>query len=210
MTLPDLSFEDAARARGFRLIAGVDEAGRGPLAGPVTAAAVILPDLPLPPGLNDSKKLTPGRRAALADWITAHADWSVAHASVAEIDSLNILRASHLAMCRALAGLRQRPCIALIDGNLLPRDLDCPGEAIVKGDARSLSIAAASVLAKLWRDRIMVDLAQQHPGYGWDRNAGYPSPAHKQALLDLGVTPHHRRSFAPIHNILCKAPLPSD
>lgn len=210
MSLPDLSFETEARATGARLIAGVDEAGRGPLAGPVTAAAVILPDGPLPPGLNDSKKLSPKRREVLAAWITAHADWSVAHASVAEIDALNILRASHLAMCRALAGLRQRPCLALIDGNLLPQGLDCPGQTIVKGDARSLSIAAASVMAKLWRDRIMVDLAQQHPGYGWDRNAGYPSPAHKQALLDLGVTPHHRRSFAPVHNILCKAPLPSD
>lgn len=210
MSLPDLSFETEARATGARLIAGVDEAGRGPLAGPVTAAAVILPDGPLPPGLNDSKKLSPKRREVLAAWITAHADWSVAHASVAEIDALNILRASHLAMCRALAGLRQRPCLALIDGNLLPQGLDCPGQTIVKGDARSLSIAAASVMAKLWRDRIMVDLAQQHPGYGWDRNAGYTSPAHKQALLDLGVTPHHRRSFAPVHNILCKAPLPSD
>lgn len=209
--MPDLSFETAARTEGARHVAGVDEAGRGPLAGPVTAAAVILPQgIDAPAALNDSKALSPRRRAALAEWITAHCDWSVAHASVAEIDALNILRASHLAMCRALEGLSQPPCIALIDGNLLPRDLACPGRAIVKGDARSLSIAAASILAKQARDRIMVDLAQQHPGYGWDRNAGYPSKAHKQALLDLGVTPHHRRSFAPIHNILCKEGFVSD
>ena len=117
---------------------------------------------------------------------------------------MNILRASHLAMCRAIAGLRQRPDLALIDGNLLPRDLPMPGLAVVKGDARSLSIAAASLVAKFLRDRIMVDLAQQHPGYGWEVNAGYPTKAHRQALLDLGVTPYHRRSFRPVHNILCK------
>ena len=208
--MPDLSFENAARARGARLIAGVDEAGRGPLAGPVTAAAVILPEGVLPLGLDDSKKLTAARREALGEWIMAHCDWSVAHVDVAEIDALNIYHASHAAMCRALAGLRQRPCLALIDGNRLPAGLACPGEAIVKGDGRSLSIAAASILAKLMRDRIMVDLAQQHPGYGWEVNAGYPTPAHKQALLDLGVTPHHRRSFAPVHNILCKARSVSD
>ena len=208
--MPDLSFENAARARGARLIAGVDEAGRGPLAGPVTAAAVILPEGVLPLGLDDSKKLTAARREALGEWIMAHCDWSVAHVDVAEIDALKIYHASHAAMCRALAGLRQRPCLALIDGNRLPAGLACPGEAIVKGDGRSLSIAAASILAKLMRDRIMVDLAQQHPGYGWEVNAGYPTPAHKQALLDLGVTPHHRRSFAPVHNILCKARSVSD
>ncbi len=134
----------------------------------------------------------------------ARCDWAVGHASVEEIDRLNILRASHLAMLRAIAGLRQRPCLVLVDGNMLPRDMDLPGQAVVGGDARSLSIAAASILAKLLRDRIMVDLAQQHPGYGWEANAGYPTPAHRQALLDLGVTPHHRRSFAPVHNILCK------
>ena len=116
--------------------------------------------------------------------------------------SLNILRASHLAMCRALAGLAQPPQLALIDGNLVPRDVPCAADAVVKGDARSLSIAAASIVAKVTRDRIMVDLAQQHPGYGWEKNAGYPTAAHLQALRDLGVTPHHRRSFKPVHNIL--------
>ncbi|MBM3606396.1 MAG: ribonuclease HII [Alphaproteobacteria bacterium] len=208
--MPDFAFEAAALSRGARLVAGVDEAGRGPLAGPVTAAAVILDPCNIPPGLNDSKQLGARRREVLADWLMAHCDWSVAHVDVAEIDRLNIYHASHAAICRAVAGLRQRPCLVLVDGNRLPRDLSCPGEAIVKGDARCLTIAAASILAKVLRDRIMVDLAQQHPGYGWEMNAGYPTPAHKQALLDLGITPYHRRSFAPVHNILCKAALASD
>ena len=204
MTGPDYSLEAAALGAGAHHVAGVDEVGRGPLAGPVTAAAVILDVSCIPEGLNDSKKLTARRRAALAELVMARCDWAVGHASVEEIDALNILRASHLAMCRALDGLRQRPCLALVDGNMLPRELPMPGQAVVGGDARSLSIAAASIIAKIFRDRIMVDLAQQHPGYGWEVNAGYPTPAHKKALLDLGVTPHHRRSFAPVHNILCK------
>lgn len=207
---PDYSVETLAMAGGARRVAGVDEAGRGPLAGPVTAAAVVLDPQNIPDGLNDSKKLTAARRDALAAWIMAHCDWSVAHVDPVKIDALNILRASHVAMCRALAGLRQPPCHVLIDGNMLPRDLTLPAQAVVKGDARCLSIAAASIVAKVLRDRIMVDLAQQHPGYGWDVNAGYPTPGHKRALLDLGITPHHRRSFRPVHNILCKAPLVSD
>lgn len=209
MSGPDFTLEQDAILRGARHVAGVDEVGRGPLAGPVTAAAVILDIRCIPDGLDDSKKLTPSRRGLLAEAIMARCDWAVAHASVEEIDRLNILRASHLAMCRALAGLRRRPCVALIDGNMLPRDLDLPGQAVVGGDARCLSIAAASIIAKVFRDRIMVDLAQQHPGYGWDVNAGYPTPAHRQALLDLGITPYHRRSFAPVHNILCKAEIAS-
>ena len=204
MSAPDYALEEAALRAGARVIAGVDEVGRGPLAGPVTAAAVILDIGRIPEGINDSKKLSPKRREILAQEIMAGCAWAVGHASVEEIDALNILRASHLAMCRALAGLRQRPDLALVDGNLLPRDLPMPGQAVVKGDARSLSIAAASLVAKLLRDRIMVDLAQQHPGYGWEVNAGYPTKAHRQALLDLGVTPYHRRSFKPVHNILCK------
>jgi ribonuclease HII len=209
MSGPDYTLEQDAILRGARHVAGVDEVGRGPLAGPVTAAAVILDIRCIPDGLDDSKKLRPSRRAVLAEAIMARCDWAVAHASVEEIDRLNILRASHLAMCRALAGLRRRPCVALIDGNMLPRDLDLPGQAVVGGDARCLSIAAASIIAKVFRDRIMVDLAQQHPGYGWDVNAGYPTPAHRQALLDLGITPYHRRSFAPVHSILCKAEIAS-
>ncbi len=201
-TFPDMSFEDAARTRGHRLIAGVDEVGRGPLAGPVTAAAVILDQARVPKGLADSKQLTEKRRAALYDEIFALATVSIAHASVEEIDSLNILRASHLAMGRAVAGLALAPDHLLIDGNMIPRGLTVSAEAIIKGDARSLSISAASIVAKVCRDRLMVDLAQHHPGYGWERNAGYPSPAHKEALRNLGVTPHHRRSFKPVHNIL--------
>jgi ribonuclease HII len=201
-TAPDDRFEIAARNRGALCIAGVDEVGRGPLAGPVTAAAVrLLPGM-VPPGLADSKALTARRREALFDAIMAQAEVSIAHASVEEIDALNILRASHLAMERALRGLPSPPDYALIDGNLLPRDLPCPGEAIIKGDALCLSIAAASIVAKVTRDRIMVGLAQQHPGYGWDRNAGYPTKEHQLALLNLGVTAHHRRSFKPVHNIL--------
>lgn len=204
MSLPDLALEETARRAGAQVVAGVDEVGRGPLAGPVTAAAVILADGIDLSGLNDSKKLSPKRREILALRIMESCDWAVGHASVEEIEQMNILRASHLAMCRAVSGLRQRPCLALIDGNMLPRDLSVPGQAVVRGDARSLSIAAASVVAKLLRDRIMEDLAQQHPGYGWEVNAGYPTKAHRQALLDLGVTPLHRRGFGPVHKILCK------
>ena len=199
---PDFSYETDAQKRGFRLVAGVDEAGRGPLAGPVVAAAVILKSGKIPEGLNDSKKLSATRRLALMDHILSSADTGVGIASVEEIDELNILRASHLAMVRALEALQTTPDLALIDGNLLPRDLPCSGEPLIKGDARSLSIAAASIIAKCTRDGIMVDLAQQHPGYGWESNMGYPSAAHRAALQDLGVTPHHRRSFRPVHNIL--------
>ena len=200
-TSPDLTFETAARLRGFSIIAGVDEVGRGPLAGPVTAAAVILGGH-VPEGLNDSKVLSAARRERLFALIMDNASVSVAHASVAEIDRLNILRASQLAMERAVAGLSVVPDWVLIDGNLIPAGLRGSGEAIVKGDARSLSIAAASIVAKVVRDRIMVDLAQQHPGYGWEQNAGYPTKAHLAALLNLGVTAWHRRSFRPVHNIL--------
>jgi ribonuclease HII len=199
---PDDRFEIAARNRGALCIAGVDEVGRGPLAGPVTAAAVRLLPGRVPTGLNDSKKLTARRRDAIYDAIMDMCEVSIAHASVAEIDEINILRASHLAMVRALRGLPNPPDYALIDGNLLPRDLPCNAEAIIKGDALSISIAAASIVAKVTRDRLMVDLAQQHPGYGWEKNAGYPTKQHQQALLNLGVTPHHRRSFKPVYNIL--------
>ncbi len=198
----DFSFEAAARAQGFATISGVDEVGRGPLAGPVTAAAVVLNPDDIPPGLADSKALTAARREALFVQIMGRAQVCVAHATVQEIDSLNILRASHLAMERAVAGLPIVPDHCLIDGNLIPAGLKGRAQAIVKGDAKSLSIAAASIIAKVTRDRIMVDLAQQHPGYGWEFNAGYPTKLHLQALLNLGVTAWHRRSFKPVHNIL--------
>ena len=210
MTKPDYSYEAEARALGARLIAGVDEVGRGPLAGPVTAAAVILNPDQIPAGLNDSKKLSARRRAALWDTIHAVATVSIAHASVEEIDEINILRASHLAMERAVAGLPEQPDVALIDGNMIPRNLSVPARAIIKGDAVSVSISAASIVAKICRDRIMWDLAQQYPGYGWETNAGYPSKSHKVALQNLGVTPHHRRSFKPVHNILYQEKIVSD
>lgn len=210
MTQPDFSFEESATARGMIRIAGVDEVGRGPLAGPVVAAAVVLDATRIPKGLNDSKKLSLARRDALFDQIMASADVCIAQASVEEIDSHNILRASHIAMVRAIAGLSIPPDHVLIDGNMIPRSLTLSAEPIVKGDARSLSIAAASIVAKVWRDRHMVDLAQQFPGYGWEANAGYPTPAHKSALMALGVTPHHRRSFKPVHNILYQDKFVSD
>lgn len=199
---PDLSFERAALARGFTRVAGVDEVGRGPLAGPVTAAAVVLDPDNIPEGLNDSKKLSLKKREALYDQILANCDVGIAHASVEEIDELNILRASHLAMERAVAALGSVPDHLLIDGNLIPKGATQSAEAIIKGDARSLSISAASIVAKVCRDRIMVGLAQQFPGYGWEQNAGYPSKQHREALIKIGVTPHHRRSFKPVHNIL--------
>ncbi|MFY0682164.1 MAG: ribonuclease HII [Thalassovita sp.] len=202
MSKPDFSFEAAANAQGFLRVAGVDEVGRGPLAGPVTAAAVVLDPAHIPEGLNDSKQLSPKRRNGLLEAVLEYADVSVAHASVAEIDEMNILQASHLAMVRALAGLKTRPDFALIDGNRLPKTLNLPAQAIVKGDTLSVSIAAASIAAKIRRDALMWDLAQQFPGYEWETNAGYPTKAHKAALSKLGVTPHHRRSFKPVHNIL--------
>jgi ribonuclease HII len=201
MTGPDFSFEHDLIARGVLNVVGVDEVGRGPLAGPVTAAAVILDPTNIPDGLNDSKALSAKKREALEPLIFANAEVSIAHATVEEIDEINILRASHLAMERAIAGLG-RVGHALIDGNMIPRGLIVPATTIIKGDARSVSISAASIVAKICRDRIMVELAQQYPGYGWDTNAGYGSKSHISALQNLGVTPHHRRSFKPVHNML--------
>lgn len=201
---PDFTLEATQHAAGRRRVAGVDEVGRGPLCGPVTAAAVVLDPARIPPGLRDSKALNAAQRVALHDALMGCAEVSVAHASVAEIDALNILHASLLAMCRALDGLRTPPDAALIDGNRLPPGLPCPAQAVVKGDARSLSIAAASIIAKVTRDRIMADLDRAYPGYGWATNAGYPTKRHINAIATLGVTPVHRRSFKPIRNILCK------
>ncbi|WP_299948505.1 ribonuclease HII [uncultured Ruegeria sp.] len=202
MATPDFELERALLARGYLRIAGVDEVGRGPLAGPVVAAAVVLNPDDIPDGLNDSKKLTAKRRVGLDAELQDRAQVAIAEASVAEIDEHNILRASHLAMTRAVAALDPAPDFLLIDGNMIPRGMKLSSQAVVKGDARSVSIAAASIVAKIWRDRLMVDLAQQHPGYGWEANAGYPTKQHRDALQNLGVTPHHRRSFKPVHNIL--------
>ncbi len=185
------------------LVAGVDEVGRGPWAGPVTACAVILDPAQIPEGLNDSKKLSEARRDALALQIEAVADVSLGWASVEEIDTLNIRQATFLAMRRALGGLAHTPAHALIDGNAVPPDLPCAATCVVKGDGRSVSIAAASIVAKVRRDALMKELAVMHPGYGWETNMGYGTAKHTAGLHDLGVTQHHRRSFAPIHKILC-------
>ena len=194
--------ELALIAQGNARIAGVDEVGRGPLAGPVTAAAVVLDPTNIPEGLNDSKKLTKRARERLYDQILAVADVSIAHASVEEIDQINILRASHLAMMRAVEGLTVPPDYVLVDGNMIPRELALPATAVIKGDGRSQSIAAASIMAKICRDCVMLSLAQQHPGYGWETNMGYGSKRHISAIQNFGVTPHHRRSFNPVHNML--------
>lgn len=180
------------------LVCGVDEAGRGPLAGNVVAAAVILdPARPIA-GLNDSKKLSENKRAALAVQIRERAlAWAVASASVEEIDQLNILHASMLAMQRAVAGLSVRPIRALIDGNRCPK-LPVPSEAVVKGDGKIASIAAASILAKTVRDGEMLELHRQYPMYGFDRHMGYPTAAHFAALAEHGASPVHRRSFGPV------------
>ncbi len=199
--MPDFSEEERVIAAGTQVVAGVDEAGRGALAGPVIAAAVVLDIDRSPSGLDDSKKLSASVRDRLFDEIMVTARVSVGQACVGEIDELNILYASHLAMERAVAGLGL-VCHALIDGNMIPKNLPCPATALIKGDGRSLSIAAASIIAKVTRDRIMVDLAQQYPGYGWERNAGYPTKMHREALETLGVTPHHRRSFKTVHKML--------
>lgn len=179
------------------LVAGVDEVGRGPLAGPVVAAAVILDPENIPAGLADSKTLTERRREALAPIIRQCASVGVGEASVTEIDALNILQASLLAMRRAVAALPRAPAVCLVDGNQDP-GLSCETELIVKGDRRSLSIAAASIIAKTVRDEQMRALDEHHPAFGWRSNKGYGSAAHLAALKQYGPTQHHRRSFAPV------------
>jgi ribonuclease HII len=180
------------------LVCGIDEAGRGPLAGPVVAAAVILDPLRPIPGLNDSKKLSEKKRVALADQIRERAlAWAVAEATVAEIDRLNILQATLLAMQRAVAALSVRPTSALVDGNRCPR-LDIPVEAVVKGDGKIASIAAASILAKTVRDAGMLALHEVFPQYGFASHMGYPTAAHCEALAKHGASPVHRRSFGPV------------
>ena len=180
------------------LVCGIDEAGRGPLAGPVVAAAVILdPARPIP-GLNDSKKLSEKKRLVLAEMIRERAiAWAVAEASVEEIDRINILQASLLAMQRAVAGLAVRPSSALVDGNRCPK-LEISAEAIIQGDGKIASIAAASILAKTVRDAGMLVLHAQYPQYGFDRHMGYPTAAHFKALEEHGASPVHRRSFGPV------------
>ena len=184
------------------LIAGVDEAGRGPLAGPVVAAAVILDELKPIKGLNDSKVLSERTRERLFDEIRAKAlCCAIAEASVEEIDSLNILHATMLAMRRAVEGLRLKPTRVLVDGNRLPI-LTVPAEAIVKGDSKVKAISAASILAKVHRDRLCLALHEQHPQYGFDSHKGYPTPVHLAALREHGACAQHRRSFGPVREVL--------
>lgn len=189
-------YENEARADGYKLICGVDEAGRGPLAGPVAAAAVILPENCFIDGLNDSKKLTEKKREALFPIIQEKAiACSVGLAGEKEIDEINILQATFLAMKRAIDGLSVKPDCVLIDGNRLPPDLNTESRAIVKGDSKSASIAAASVLAKVTRDRILKELDEKYPEYGFAKHKGYPTKAHYEAIEKYGILDIHRRSF---------------
>lgn len=194
---PSFELEAAEIALGRGPVAGIDEAGRGPWAGPVVAAAVILDPDAIPPGIDDSKALDELARETAFGRIIKCARVGVGIADVARIDRDNILQATMYAMGEAVAALGTVPGLAIIDGNRVPR-LACPARAIVKGDARCLSIAAASIVAKVTRDRIMVALGREYPGYGFERHKGYGVPEHKAALARLGVTPHHRRSFKPV------------
>jgi len=205
--MPSFAHELRLSASHTGPIAGVDEAGRGPLAGPVVAAAVIFESRRFPKGLDDSKKLTPKAREILFDQIMARAvAVGIGEASVDEIDLVNIRQATHLAMARAVRALGTPPVFALVDGNDAPA-LPCPCETLIGGDGLSVSIAAASIIAKVTRDRLMVALHELHPFYAWDRNKGYGTEDHLHGLAVHGCTPHHRRSFAPIHHILYGANL---
>jgi ribonuclease HII len=202
--VPDLSLEAAEGG----VCVGIDEVGRGPLAGPVVAAAVVIPagfPSDLAAAIDDSKRLSPATRTDLAQAIRVHAPAALGAATVADIDRVNILQASFLAMAEAMAGLDgaldAAPEVALVDGNR-PPPLPCRVRTVVGGDGLSLSIAAASIVAKVARDAMMTALAETFPGYGWETNMGYPTAAHLDALERLGVTPHHRRSFGPVARIL--------
>ena len=198
--VPNWDWEHRAREEGWEWIAGVDEAGRGPLAGPVVAAAVVLPSSVEVEGIRDSKCLEePLREECYGRILEVAICWSVAAVEAEEIDRLNILRATHLAMARALEGLSPTPHGALVDGLPVP-GLPCAHQAIVGGDARCVSIAAASILAKVTRDRLMRELDARYPGYGFARHKGYGTPAHRRALRELGPCPCHRRSFRPVRD----------
>jgi ribonuclease HII len=197
---PDFSIERKAMRKGARLVCGIDEAGRGPWAGPVVAAAVVLDPKCIPDGLNDSKKLSEARRAALFEPIMASARVGIGIAEVDRIDRDNILQATLWAMAQALDQIGS-VALALVDGNRAPA-LPCPVQTIIEGDAKSLSIAAASIIAKVTRDRIMVGHDQAYPGYGFARHKGYGTALHQEALRRHGVTPLHRTSFAPIAALL--------
>lgn len=194
---PDFSFE----SRVDQPVCGIDEAGRGPIAGPVVAAAVVLDPSHVPSGINDSKMLSRSKRESLFQLIISTGVVGVGFGSVAEIDEVNILNATDFAMERAVSQLKLVPVTALVDGNHVPK-LPCSSRAIINGDKRSLSIAAASIVAKVTRDNFMFKLASDYTGYGWERNVGYPTKEHIKALGSLGITPHHRKSFGPVARLL--------
>lgn len=208
--MPDFLLETHAQTQlGHKIIAGVDEVGRGPWAGPVMACAVVIDLTRLPPTvadrMHDSKKLTEKQRQSLYPELVQCVDYAIGQCSVAEIDQHNILQATMIAMTRAVQGLPHRPDYILVDGNRMPTPAigwDYDGECVIKGDATSLSIAGASIIAKVTRDKLMAELAQQHPHYGWETNAGYGTKTHQQGLATHGITKHHRKSFAPIAKIL--------
>jgi len=190
-----LEFEKEALAKGYKSVCGVDEAGRGPLAGPVCAAAVILPEGVIIDGVNDSKKLSEKKRESLFDVIREQAlSYSIAYATVDEIEEINILNATMLAMRRAIDGLEIKADYAMIDGNKFP-PIDIDAECIVKGDAKSMSIACASILAKVSRDRLLYKYAEEYPMYGFDKHKGYGTKVHREAILKYGPCPYHRKSF---------------
>jgi len=197
--IPDYSLEMSAGSP-VHVVAGIDEAGRGPLAGPVVAAAVILDADRIPAGLNDSKKLTDAARFQLFEQILQTAHVAVASSSASRIDRTDIRLATLEAMRRALAALPERPALALIDGRDVPPGLCCPGKAVIKGDARSVSIAAASIVAKVTRDRMMRHSARLHPVYGFERHVGYGTADHRRAIADHGPCPLHRMSFSPLRS----------
>ena len=199
---PDCAIEDDCQGACRGPVCGIDEAGRGPWAGPVVAAAVVLDRAAIPDGIDDSKKLTPLSRATLFEAIMASARVGIGIGTVEEIDRINLLRANDLAMARALASLGPTPAIALVDGKWAPKTIGVPVRCVVGGDALSLSIAAASIIAKVTRDRIMARLHERCPGYGWMTNVGYGTPEHRSALSRLGISSHHRRSWRPVYNIL--------
>lgn len=207
--MPDFALElQYGRTQG-KLIAGVDEVGRGPLAGPVVAAAVIWPDALVEHEffalIKDSKKMTEKQRVRMDAFIRAESCWAIAQCSVAEIDSMNILQASLTAMHRAITTLTQTPTHLLLDGNQKIKQCTLPQTCVIGGDGKSLSIAAAAIIAKVYRDALMCELDAQFPGYGWASNAGYGSAGHMAALRELGPTPHHRTSFAPVRDLLAAA-----
>ena len=199
--MPDFSLENSLCERGYELVCGVDEAGRGPLAGPVCAAAVILPRGCVIDGLDDSKKLTEKKRERLYGLIIDNAvSYSVAFGSVEEIEKLNILQATFLAMTRAVNGLKIQPDFVLVDGNRKPPEILLPCDTVIKGDTKSYSVAAASILAKVTRDRLLYDYDREYPQYGFAKHKGYGTKAHYQAIAQYGITPVHRPSF--LKNVL--------